>query len=168
MKVDINTVVSLQYKLTNHKTGQHIEETSADRPMQFLYGVERLIPTFEEAIFGLEAGQTAAFAIEAAQAYGMRNEEQVVMIPINVFHDETGKINTEHIFEGAILPMTDQEGNHLQGIVMAIDTEAVKMDFNHPLAGTDLHFDVTISNVREASADEIAHGHTHGEHGHHH
>lgn len=168
MKVDINTVVTLNYTLSDNDTKEHIEATSNDHPMQFLYGVERLLPTFEEEIHGLTAGENAVFSIKSADAYGDRTEEKVVMIPLNVFHDETGKINEEHIRVGALLPMSDNEGNHMTGRILDIDSNEVKMDFNHPLAGQDLLFEVNILNVREASADEIAHGHTHGEHGHHH
>jgi FKBP-type peptidyl-prolyl cis-trans isomerase SlyD len=168
MKVDTNMVVSLNYKLTDHKTGEKIEETAADRPMEFLYGIERIIPAFEENIHGLGAGDTFSFSIASADAYGDRNDDQVATIPLHVFHDESGKINEEHIFVGALLPMTDSEGNHLRGQVVDITPENIRMDFNHPLAGTDLHFEGTIIEVREATQDEISHGHSHGAHGHHH
>jgi FKBP-type peptidyl-prolyl cis-trans isomerase SlyD len=168
MKIDTNTVVSLSYKLTNNQTGDKIEETSPERPMEFLYGVERIIPTFEENIHGLEAGQTFDFAIASADAYGERQDDQIATIPLAVFHDESGKIDEEHIFVGALLPMTDGEGNHLRGQVKDITAENIIMDFNHPLAGTDLHFTGEIIDVREATQDEISHGHSHGAHGHHH
>lgn len=168
MKVDINTVVTLQYKLTNHQTGEKIEETSTEHPMEFLYGIERIIPAFEENIHGLEAGQGFSFAIPSAEAYGERQENQVATIPANVFHDDSGKINEEHIFVGALVPMSDNEGNQLRGRVMEISSDNVKMDFNHPLAGTDLQFEGTIEGVRAATQDEISHGHSHGAHGHHH
>lgn len=168
MKIDINKVVTLQYKLTNHQTGEKIEETSPEHPMEFLYGIERIIPAFEENIHGLEAGQTFSFGIPSAEAYGDRQENQVATIPANVFHDESGKINEEHIFVGALVPMSDNEGNRLRGRVMEITSDNVRMDFNHPLAGTDLHFEGTVEAVREATQDEISHGHSHGAHGHHH
>lgn len=168
MKIDTNTVVSLSYKLTNNQTGERIEETSPERPMEFLYGVERIIPIFEENIHGLEPGQSFDFAIASADAYGTRQDDQVANIPISVFYDESGKINEEHIFVGALLPMTDGDGNHLRGQVKDITPENIIMDFNHPLAGIDLHFVGEILEVREATQDEISHGHSHGAHGHHH
>ncbi len=168
MKVDINTVVTLNYTLSDNDTKEHIEATSNDRPMQFLYGVERLLPTFEEEIHGLSAGENTVFSIKSADAYGERAAEKVVMLPINIFHDENGAIDTNIIKVGALLPMSNSDGHHLTGMILSIDDNEVQMDFNHPLAGQDLLFDVTILNVREATADEIAHGHTHGEHGHHH
>jgi FKBP-type peptidyl-prolyl cis-trans isomerase SlyD len=168
MKVDVNTVVTLNYTLTNEATGEQIEKTDPNHPMQFLFGIERVIPKFEEAIQGLEAGEQFAVSISAEEAYGKRMEDQVAVIPINVFHDETGKVNDEHIFVDALVPMTDSEGNHLRGRVMEITDEHVHMDFNHPLAEMDLRFEGEIAAVREATQDELSHGHTHGEHGHHH
>jgi FKBP-type peptidyl-prolyl cis-trans isomerase SlyD len=168
MKVDTNMVVSLKYKLTNTQTGEQIEETAADRPMEFLYGIERIIPAFEENIHGLGAGDAFSFEISSADAYGARNEDQIATIPTHVFHNEEGKLNEEDIFVGALLPMTDSEGNHLRGQVLDITPENVRMDFNHPLAGTDLHFEGTIIDVRPATDEEVTHGHSHGAHGHQH
>lgn len=168
MTIDTNTVVSLNYKLTNHQTGEKIEETTADRPMEFLYGIERIIPTFEENIHGLKAGDTFSFAIPSASAYGDHNADQIAQIPVNVFFTEEGVMNEQDIFVGALVPMTDSEGNHLRGLVKDISPEIVTMDFNHPLAGTDLHFEGAIIDVRPATEEEITHGHSHGAHGHHH
>lgn len=168
MTVDTNMVVSLHYKLTNHKTGEEIEETTADRPMEFLYGIERIIPTFEVNIHGKKVGDTFAFAIPSADAYGDYQDDQLAHIPLDVFNDEEGKFNDKDIVVGALVPMTDSEGNHLRGMVREINEEMVVMDFNHPLAGTDLHFEGSILELREATADEIAHGHSHGAHGHQH
>ena len=70
--------------------------------------------------------------------------------------------------EGNFIPMADSEGNHLQGKIVSVGDETVKMDFNHPLAGMDMHFNGKVIGVRDASAEEIAHGHVHGEGGHHH
>jgi FKBP-type peptidyl-prolyl cis-trans isomerase SlyD len=72
------------------------------------------------------------------------------------------------IAEGNILPMSDHEGNQLQGLVEEITADFVKMDFNHPLAGKNLHFIGSVLSIRDASAEEIDHGHVHGEGGHHH
>lgn len=168
MTVDINSVVSLGYKLTNQKTGEQIEVTSPEHPMQFLYGIERVLPAFEVAIHGLKAGESFSVAIPAAEAYGAPNEDQIATIPASVFHDENGKLDAESVFVGALLPMTDNEGNRLRGTVKEVTSEVVVMDFNHPLAGTDLQFEGEILEVRAATADEISHGHSHGAHGHHH
>lgn len=168
MQITQNTVVSLNYKLSNHQTGEKIEETPVERPLVFLYGIESMIPEFEQKIAGKAKGDKVSFSITAENAYGTYQEEQIAMIPANIFHNEDGKVDTEFFFIGATIPMSDNEGNHLRGKILEITEENVKMDFNHPLAGTDLLFDVEVLDVREATSDEIDHGHVHGEHGHHH
>ena len=168
MTIDINSVVSLNYKLSNHTTGEKIEETTSQNPMVFLYGVGSLMPEFEDNLHGKKTGDTFDFSIEADNAYGQYSEENIVMIPLNVFQDESGKINEDEIKVGALVPMSDSEGNHMRGQVKEINSEFVKMDFNHPLAGQHLHFSGEILDVRKATEDELAHGHVHGPGGHHH
>lgn len=161
-------VVSLNYKLSNHKTGEKIEETTTENPMVFLYGVGGIIPDFEENIVGKKAGDTFEFSIVSENAYGAPNDDMVAMIPLDVFYDESGKLDEEIFKVGALVPMSDSEGNNMRGQILEITPEFIKMDFNHPLAGTDLHFQGEILSVREATEDEISHGHVHGEGGHHH
>jgi FKBP-type peptidyl-prolyl cis-trans isomerase SlyD len=168
MKIENNTVVSLTYKLTNHKTGETIEETTTENPMLFLYGVGAIIPEFEQNLNGKITGDKFNFAITSDNAYGDRSEEQVALLPKSIFHDENGVFNDEQIAVGAVLPMSDNEGNHLNGIVVAVDDENVTMDFNHPLSGVDLHFDGEILEVRRPTEEEIKHGHAHGPNGHEH
>jgi len=168
MKIENNTVVSLTYKLTNHKTGETIEETTTENPMLFLYGVGAIIPEFEQNLNGKVTGDKFNFAINADNAYGQRSEEQVAPLPKNIFHDENGVFNEEQIAVGAVLPMSDNEGNQLRGIVIGVDEENVTMDFNHPLSGIDLHFDGEIIEVRTPTEEEIKHGHAHGPNGHEH
>jgi FKBP-type peptidyl-prolyl cis-trans isomerase SlyD len=168
MTISENMVVSLNYKLSNHKTGEKIEETTAENPMVFLFGVGGIIPEFEQNINGLTVGDTFEFHITAENAYGMHDENQVAMIPLDVFRDEKGVFDSEYFTVGAMIPMSDSEGNHLRGLIRSVSDEAIEMDFNHPLAGTDLHFSGSISEVRPATPDEIAHGHVHGPGGHQH
>lgn len=168
MQIIENSVVSLNYTLTNHKTGEKIEETTNENPLVFLYGVQSMIPEFEQQLSGKSKGDKVSFSITAENAYGIHEAEQVAMIPANIFHGDDGKVDTEFFFIGAMVPMSDNEGNHLRGKIMEITEEHIKMDFNHPLAGTDLHFDVEVLDIREATSEEIDHGHVHGEHGHHH
>lgn len=168
MQIENNRVVSLTYKLTDHKTGEKIEETSPENPMLFLVGAGQLIPDFEMNLQGKKAGDSFSFSITSELAYGTRSEEQVVDIPVTVFHDETGKFDAEYFRVGALIPMSDNQGNNLRGRILAVNPDMIKMDFNHPLAGIDLQFEGEILEVREASADELAHGHAHGPGGHHH
>jgi FKBP-type peptidyl-prolyl cis-trans isomerase SlyD len=168
MTIQENMVVSLNYKLSNHKTGEKIEETTPENPMVFLYGVGGIIPQFEENIFGKSVGDSFEFHISAENAYGNPDSDQIAMIPLDVFRDEAGNFDAEYFVVGAMIPMSDNEGNQLRGTIVEVTPELIKMDFNHPLAGTDLHFVGTIVEIRPATQDEIAHGHVHGPHGHQH
>ena len=168
MTIAENMVVTLQYTLSDLKTGEKIEATTPENPMVFLFGVGGIIPKFEASIEGLKVGDPFDFSIEAHEAYGLSDENRIAMIPLDVFHDENGKFDHEYFKVGAIIPMSDNEGNRLQGTIREISEENLKMDFNHPLADTDLHFKGEITEIRTATPDEIAHGHVHGPGGHHH
>lgn len=168
MKIEKNAVVSVNYNLSLKGTGEQVEQTSKEHPFVFLFGAGNLLPDFENNLANKQAGDTFDFFIDAANGYGLRDEQHVVMIPIEAFQGEDGKLDEENVKVGVTLPMVDNEGNRLYGQVLEISTEHVKMDFNHPLAGADLHFKGEVLEVRSATAEEIAHGHVHGPGGHHH
>jgi FKBP-type peptidyl-prolyl cis-trans isomerase SlyD len=168
MAIEANKVVTLSYTLTDHKSGEKIEETSAERPMVFLFGVGGLVPEFEMNISGKNIGDKFKFTILAENAYGKKTVEDVAKIPIDSFLNEDGELEDEFVFVGANLPMSDNEGNEMEGTVLSITKEYVEMDFGHPLAGTDLSFEGEILGIREATQEELNHGHVHGEGGHHH
>jgi FKBP-type peptidyl-prolyl cis-trans isomerase SlyD len=168
MTIGQNSVVSVNYTLKNKGTGEQVEQTSVEHPFVFIFGVGGLLPDFENNLNGKKAGDTFDFFIDAANGYGIRQEDHVVMIPVGAFQGEDGKLDEENVKVGVTLPMVDNEGNRMYGQVLEINNEFVKMDFNHPLAGQDLHFTGEVLEVRPATEDEIAHGHVHGPHGHHH
>lgn len=168
MIVENNKVVSVNYNLSIKGTGEQVEQTSKEHPFVFLFGVGGLLEDFENNLKGKKAGDQFDFFIEHSRGYGVRDEQHVVMIPIDAFLGEDGKLDAENVKVGVTLPMVDNDGNRLYGNVLEITAEFVKMDFNHPLAGKDLHFKGEVLEVRAATPDELAHGHVHGEHGHHH
>lgn len=168
MTVGQNKVVSVNYTLKNKGTGEQVEQTSKEQPFVFIFGTGGLLPDFESNLNGKKAGDTFDFFIDAANGYGTRQEDHVVMIPIGAFQAEDGKLDEENVKVGVTLPMVDNDGNRMYGQVLEINSEFVKMDFNHPLAGHDLHFTGEILDVREATEEELAHGHVHGPGGHHH
>lgn len=168
MKIENNSVVSVNYLLTRKDNGEKIEQTSKEHPFVFIFGIGGLLEDFESNLLNKKTGDTFDFFIEHKRGYGVRDEQNVVMIPIASFYGEDGKLDTDAIKVGATVPMVDNEGNRLYGTVEEITAEYVKMDFNHPLAGQDLHFKGEVLGVRAATEDELAHGHVHGEHGHHH
>ena len=123
-----------------------------------------MIPKFEDEINGKTIGDKAEFGIKAAEAYGELDNNAVVTLPLDVFKNE-GAVDLEMLKVGNVLPMQDGDGNRMDGIVTDVTETEVKMDFNHPMAGQDLYFEVEVVEVRDASAEELEHGHVHGEGG---
>lgn len=158
MKISANKFVSASYDLyVGGEDGQEqelMEKATVETPLSFIFGAGMMLEAFEDKLAGLEVGDVFDFTISAEEAYGEYSDEQVVDIPLSVFEVD-GKIDDEVIFENNIVPMMDQYGNHLSGTVVKVETESVKMDFNHPLAGEDLHFVGKVIAVREPSEDEI-------------
>ena len=166
--IEKNKVVSLHYRLRkDNKEGELIEETYNADSMTFLYGVGGMIPKFEQELAGLKAKDTFSFAIEAKEAYGEFDESAIVDLDIDIFKVE-GKLDENMMKVGAILPMSNAEGHKLDGKIKEMTDKSVKMDFNHPLAGQNLHFEGEIVTLRDASEEEIQHGHVHQEGAHHH
>lgn len=170
MTITKNKVVSVNYHLSSkfeNDPEELVEQTSAEHPFVFLYGAGGLIPTFEKELDGKKAGDKFDFHIPAADGYGMYNDEYVAEIPKSAFLIE-GKFDETQITVGKEVPMMDAEGNQMFGLVLEVAEQHVAMDFNHPLAGHDLHFVGEVLEVRDATEEEISHGHVHGPHGHHH
>ncbi len=167
MNVEKNKVVTVHYTLTeNTETGEQIESTFGQEPLSFIFGIGSMIPEFEKNLQGLKVGDTFSFGVKAKDGYGEFDENAIVDIPKNIFMVD-GTIS-DVLQVGNIVPMRDQEGHRLDGVVLEIEEENVKMDFNHPMAGVDLWFTGEVKVVRDATQEEIAHGHAHGEGGHHH
>ncbi len=168
MKVGNQKVVSLTYELRKQDAqGELIQKVEKDRPFVYLFGVGGLLPKFEENLNGLAIGDKFSFNLTADEGYGQPTEEAIIDLDKKIFEVE-GKIDDELLQIGNQITMQDQNGNPLDGIVKEISDDSVKMDFNHPLAGMDLHFSGDILEVREATEDELNHGHAHGPHGHQH
>jgi FKBP-type peptidyl-prolyl cis-trans isomerase SlyD len=165
MKIDKGTVVSMTYKLTeSDENGQVIQEVQKDKPFVFLYGGGMLLPKFEENIKGLEAGGNMGFPLTAETAYGPKQDDALIELDKSIFEID-GKIDEKILFVGNDIPMQNDQGHTVMGKVLEMSDDKVKMDFNHPLAGLDLYFKVDVLDVREASAEEIEHGHVHGPEG---
>lgn len=157
--IDKQKVVSVTYQLNvNDYEGEVVETVNKDKPLTFLYGVGNMLEKFEENIKGLQEGDQFDFKIPSEEAYGQASEDAIVDLPLNVFEIE-GEIDYDLLKEGNYIPMQDQQGNRLDGIVLEVGDEQVKMDFNHPLAGDDLFFKGEVLEVRDASQDEINQGH---------
>ncbi len=163
MQISKNKVVTVTYDLHCNLPGnekQHVETAGIDNPLSFIFGSGMMIPGFEKGLDGKSKGDSFTFSIESDDAYGSTEESAVIKLPIDIFKVE-GVLDLNLLKVGKVLPMNDNEGNVLNGMIKAFDNETVTMDFNHPLAGHHLHFSGKIVDVREASAEEISHGHVH-------
>lgn len=162
MTIQPNSVVALTYDLYTKKDGEEVFVEKADEanPLVFLYGVGMMLPKFEENLVGLNVGDTYDFHLEAGDAYGHKDENAVADLPLDMFKD------MEHPQIDSFIPLQDNEGNQFKARVAEISEDAIKVDLNHPMAGQDLHFIGKIMEVREATADELSHGHAHGMDGH--
>lgn len=168
MTVSQNKVVSLTYELKiDNASGEVVDKADAAEPLVFIYGTGNLLPKFEAHLFNLKANDNFEFTLTAADAYGDFTEDAIVTLPIDVFMID-GKIDPEMLRIGNVIPMQDNEGHPLEGVVKSFENDKVTMDFNHPMAGKNLHFTGSIVELREATQEEISHGHVHGPHGHHH
>ena len=156
MKIEKNKFVSLIYELRETNTeGRIIEAIDENKPMNFIYGAGRLLPQFEVNLLALEKGESFNFVLGSDDAYGERREDMIIDVPLSIFEKE-GKIDETVCCVGNEVPMTDRDGNRINGIINEITDTAVKMDFNHPMAGTDLCFSGKIMDLRDATAEEIA------------
>jgi FKBP-type peptidyl-prolyl cis-trans isomerase SlyD len=166
MIIEKNKAVFVHYRLNEGTAeGQLVESTENREPLAFIFGAGMMIPDFEKNLDGLKAGDKFAFGIAAANAYGAYDDSAVVELPRSIF-EENGKVPDGLLEVGNVLPLMDQEGNHLEGMVAWVGLDKVKIDFNHPMAGVDLFFTGHVDNVRDADPTELAHGHIHTD-GHH-
>lgn len=162
MTITNDKVVSLVYELRlNRPDGEVVETLTQDNPLTFLFGSGNLLPKFEQNINGLKSGDSFKFDLNAGDAYGEVNNQAIVDVPISAF-EVNGSIDDSLLKLGNTIPMRDNAGNRLNGIVKEITDENVKMDFNHPLAGNHLFFSGQVTEVRNASPEELSHGHVGG------
>ena len=155
MKIDNNKVVSLVYEL--EVDGAIADSCDATRPLEFIFGAGHLLPKFEENIAGKIVGDKFDFRLTAAEGYGEHDPRAVIDLPKSIFMRD-GEFMSEIVYVGNIIPMMSQQGGVMPGKVLEIKDDAVKMDFNHQMAGKDLHFTGEILAVREATDDELKNG----------
>ncbi len=167
MVIEEKKVVSITYKLKeDNAEGDVVQEVKSDQPFVFLFGVGQLLPKFEENLQGKKVGDNFEFGVPSDDAYGPVEKEAIVDLPKDIFLVD-GKL-ADFVIVGNYVPMQDNKGNQMQGMVLEIGDETIKIDFNHPMAGRDLHFTGEVLEVREATSDELDHGHAHGPGGHQH
>jgi len=168
MKIENNKVVTMTYTLhLNDEQGEVIQKVDESKPFIQLFGVSALLPLFESNLSGMEKGDNFGFGLSAEEGYGNLSDEAILKLEKKIFEVE-GVVDPEMVAVGKTITMQDNNGNPLEGKVLAVEEDNVIMDFNHPLAGESLFFTGTILNVRKATEVELSHGHVHGTGGHHH
>lgn len=157
MKISTNKFVALSYDLTvgEGEERELMEKATAETPLEFIFGTDSMLQAFEKNIDGLAEGDSFDFTLTPEDAYGEYDDDHVVDLPRNIF-EQDGVLNEEVIFEGNTVPMMDTNGNRLNGSVVEVKEDVIKMDFNHPLAGETLNFSGKVLTVRESTPEEIA------------
>jgi len=163
MTIKPNTVVSLTYELhTTNAEGQQVfvEKADEQNALVFMYGTGMMLPKFEEHLAGLNAGDEYSFELTAEDGYGAIDPGAFADLPKEMFKE----VDLPAV--GDIIPLQDNEGNHFRAGVTGVHEDSISVDLNHPMAGKNLIFSGKILTVREATQEELAHGHAHGADGH--
>jgi FKBP-type peptidyl-prolyl cis-trans isomerase SlyD len=160
MQIAPHKVVLIHYTLTDEE-GEVLDSSEGNDPLAFIQGAGNIISGLERALEGKVAGDRLNVRVEPEDAYGVRDDELIQSVPVTAFEGAAS------IEPGMQFHAETQDG--LQMVtVLAVEGDEVVLDGNHPLAGIPLHFDVEIIDVRDASEEELSHGHVHGAGGHHH
>lgn len=154
MKIANNCVVSIHYTLTDD-AGQTLDSSSGGDPLNYLHGSNGLIPGLERELAGREQGDSFKASIQPEDAYGVPNPELVQDVPLEAL------AQIENLAVGMQLQSRTEDGRVQVLVVEAIGEQHATLNANHALAGQVLHFDVTVEGVREATAEELEHGHAH-------
>ncbi|MCJ0742352.1 FKBP-type peptidyl-prolyl cis-trans isomerase [Pedobacter montanisoli] len=165
MNISSNSVVALTYELhTTTPEGNQVfvEKANDENPLVFLYGVGMMLPKFEEHLTGLKAGDEYSFELSPSEGYGEIDPAAHVDLPITMFKEAGGELPNV----GDVIPLQDNQGNQFRAGVTGVHEEFISVDLNHPMAGKNLIFSGKILNVRQATEDELSHGHAHGIDGH--
>ena len=146
-----NSVVGIEYEVKEKGTTEVVDSNKGAQPLEFIMGKGQIIPGLEKALVGMNEGESADILVKAADAYGEVNPEAVQTLPREQFEGVD-------LTEGMTLYGQGEDGQTVQVTVKSFDDKEVNVDFNHPLAGKDLMFSVTVLSAREATADEIESG----------
>jgi FKBP-type peptidyl-prolyl cis-trans isomerase SlyD len=152
-----NCVVAIEYEVKEAGSTEIVDTNKGADPLEFITGKGHIIPGLENALAGMKKGESADIRVEAVEAYGTVNPEAMQTLPRDQFEGVDLK-------EGMTLYGQGEDGQTVQVTVTSFDDKEVKVDFNHPLAGKDLLFSVTVLDAREATADEVTSGQVGGEH----
>jgi len=152
-------VVSMNYRLT--VDGEVLDSSDDEGPLQFLAGYDNIVPGLEREMIGMKIGENKEVVVKPEDGYGEFDEEAFMDVPRTEFPEDL------KLEEGMELHLTNEDDQPQAAYVTSFDDQTVQLDFNHPLAGAELQFNVTVVALREPTEEELDHGHVHEE-GHHH
>ena len=161
MQISNNSVVQFHYTLSDANSGSQIESSHGSNPLLYLHGHEQMLPALEQALTGKSSGDQLDITLTPEQAYGERDESAIQSIQV------------EHLlgakkWQPGMTAVVQTEHGQRQVTIVKVGMFKAEVDTNHPLAGKTLQFAIEVLAVRAATDEEIAHGHAHGEGGHHH
>ena len=159
MKITANAVVEFCYEL--EVDGQIVDQTTKERPLDYIHGTGGLLPKLEAHIEGMEPGSTFEITLSPADGYGEVNPDMIIDLPKSAF-EVNGEVREDLLVPGNTIPMLNSMGGVIPGVVLEVSEDSVKMDLNHQMASKTLHFTGEILTVREATEKELTEG-LHGE-----
>jgi FKBP-type peptidyl-prolyl cis-trans isomerase SlyD len=160
MTISTNHVVSIHYTLTND-AGEILDSSTGNDPLAYIHGIGNIIPGLESALTGRALGDKFKVSIAPEDGYGLRDNEMMQNVPKSAFQ------GVDEILPGMQFQAQSPQGMTLVTVV-DVDGDEVILDGNHPMAGMTLHFEVEVADIRDATSEELEHGHVHGPDGHHH
>lgn len=167
MIISDKSVVKLAVELhADDANGELVEQFTASEPLEILMGIGFFPPAAEQQLKGLKQGEAFEFILTGDDAYGEYDESLIYSFEKSTFIED-GQTQPNWMEVGNLVTFKDENEHSHEGMVMEVTEKDVVVDFNHPLSGVDLHFKGEVLSVREATAEEISHGHVHQE-GHHH
>ncbi|HYQ81040.1 MAG TPA: peptidylprolyl isomerase [Anaeromyxobacteraceae bacterium] len=160
MKIAKGSVVAVDYRL-HLGDGVTVDASETGEPLHYIHGEGQIVPGLERALEGLEIGSTRAVVVSPEDGYGDYDPKGLQEVSHDAFGGRLPEVGGQYLARGP-------EGETVPFSVKEIRDATVLVDLNHPLAGRTLHFDVTVREVREATPEELEHGHVHGPQGHEH
>lgn len=160
MQIAKHKVVSIHYTLTSDE-GDILDSSDGQEPLTYLHGLGNIIPGLESALTGRAVGDKFTVSVAPAEGYGERDDAMVQSVPKNAFQ------GVEEILPGMQFQAQSPEGMQLVTVI-EVEGDDVILDGNHPMAGLNLNFAVEVTEIRDATPEELDHGHVHGPGGHHH
>ncbi len=158
-RVQDDVVVTLDYTLSVE--GEVIDSSEGGEPIQFIQGKGQIIPGLERELYGMGVGDKKNVTVAASEGYGEVDPEAYADVPRSQFPPQIP------LEPGVEIQLRDEQGQVMDARIHSVETDSVRLNFNHPLAGKDLNFEVTVVDLRQASGDELSHGHVHSDgHGH--